>query len=210
MHLSKANRNSGIREQKQLQVREDGSLKLVIVSDTHSSPHVNASKIIAGLCPDAILHAGDIGDLHVLDQLAEICPVYAVRGNIDQRLPSLPDVLVLEIITNEKLILRILMLHAGLYGPMLQPQVVRKAKAEAASLVICGHSHVPFIGSRHGYTVFNPGSMGPRRNGLPIVFGMLELKEGNFHLSHFDCETGLPWRPPVYQCSQVLPPQAVA
>ncbi|NLL14555.1 MAG: metallophosphoesterase family protein [Fibrobacter sp.] len=198
MYLSKANHRSGIRDLKQVQVSEDGSLKLAIVSDTHSAPYAGATELIAGLHPNAILHAGDIGDLHILDQFAAICPVYAVRGNIDQRLPTLPDVLVLEIMSKEKLLLRILMLHVGLYGPKLQSQVIRKAKSEDASLVICGHSHVPFIGSGHGYTVFNPGSMGPRRNGLPIVFGILELNAGNFRLSHVDCETGLPWRPPVY------------
>lgn len=198
MYLSKANNRSGIRKLKQVQVREDGSLRLAIVSDTHSVPYAGATEIIAGLNPDAILHAGDIGDLQVLDQFTAISPVYAVRGNIDQRLPTLPDVLVLEIMAKEKLLLRILMLHVGLYGPRLQSQVISKAKAEAASLVVCGHSHVPFIGSGHGYTVFNPGSMGPRRIGLPIVFGVLELKAGNFRLSHVDCETGLPWRPPVY------------
>lgn len=198
MYFSKPNRRSVIQKTKQVQVREDGSFRLAIVSDTHSVPHFRATELIAGLGPNAILHAGDIGDLHILDQLAAICPVYAVRGNIDQRLPSLPDVLVLEIISKEELILRILMLHVGLYGPKLQPQVIRKAKAEVASLVVCGHSHVPFIGSGHGYTVFNPGSMGPRRSGLPVVFGILELKAGNFRLSHVDCETGLPWKPPVY------------
>lgn len=197
MYISKANHRPGIRELKQIQVREDGSLRLAVVSDTHSVPHAGATEIIAGLHPDAILHAGDIGDLHVLDQLAEICPVYSVRGNIDQRLPTLPDILVLEIISKKKLLLRILMLHVGLYGPKLQSQVISKAKEEDTSLVICGHSHVPFIGSGHGYIVFNPGSMGPRRSGLPIVFGVLELNAGNYRLSHVDCETGLPWRPPV-------------
>ncbi len=197
MYFSKPNHRSGIRELKQVQVREDGSLRLAIVSDTHSTPHVRATEIIATLQPDAILHAGDIGELSVLDQLAAISPVYPVRGNIDQRLPSLPDELVLEIISKERLILRILTLHVGLYGPKLQPQVARKVKAEAASLIVCGHSHVPFIGSGNGYTVFNPGSIGPRRHGLPIVFGLLELDAGDFRLSHIDCETGLTWRPPV-------------
>jgi putative phosphoesterase len=198
MDIFRPKRRSATREIKQLQVREDGSLRLAIVADTHSVPHSRATKIIARLQPDAILHAGDIGELHVLDQLAAICPVYAVRGNIDQRLPSLPDELVVEIISKESLVLRILMLHVGLYGPKLQPWVVRKAKAEAASLVVCGHSHVPFIGSGQGCVMFNPGSMGPRRNGLPIVFGMLELNAGDFRLNHVDCETGLPWRPPLY------------
>ena len=32
---------------------------------------------------DCILHAGDIYDITVIDQLSEIAPVYAARGNGD-------------------------------------------------------------------------------------------------------------------------------
>ncbi|HEX3020298.1 MAG TPA: metallophosphoesterase family protein [Chitinispirillaceae bacterium] len=198
MYLEKQNRRSEVRKTEQVKVREDGSYRLIIVSDTHSAPHVRAIELITSLRPDAILHAGDVGELGVLDQLNSICPVYAVRGNIDQRLPLLSDVLVLEIISKEGLVLRILALHVGLYGPKLRADAARKAKAEAASLIVCGHSHVPFIGIERGLAVFNPGSMGPRRNGLPIVFGMLELSAGDFRLSHIDCETGLTWRPPKF------------
>jgi predicted phosphodiesterase len=31
------------------------------------------------------------------------------------------------------------------------------------------HSHVPFIGADRAITMFNPGSVGPRRLMLPIV-----------------------------------------
>ncbi len=197
MDLSNQNGRSVVRKLEQVQVREDGSFRLVVVSDTHSAPHSRALELISGLKPDAILHAGDVGDLKVLDDLAAICPVHAVRGNIDIRLPKLPDVLVLEIFSKEGLILRILTLHVGVYGPRLRAEVARRAREEDASVVVCGHSHVPFIGSAHGITVFNPGSMGPRRMGLPIVFGVLELDGCNFRLRHNDCETGQLWKPPV-------------
>lgn len=196
MHSAKQKRQSAVRKLEQVQVREDGSFRLAVVSDTHSAPHSRALEVITGLRPDAILHAGDVGEISVLEELATICPVYAVHGNIDARLPVLPDVLVLEIVSEERLVLRILALHVGVYGPKLRAEVARMAQAEGASLVVCGHSHVPFIGSERGLTVFNPGSMGPRRNGLPIVFGMLELSAGDFRLRHIDCETGLTWRPP--------------
>ena len=39
----------------------------------------------ARLHADAILHAGDIGDLEVLDDLGKVAPVVAVRGNIPSR-----------------------------------------------------------------------------------------------------------------------------
>lgn len=195
MNVTKRNSRSDLRKIEQVQVRDDGSFRLVIVSDSHSAPHFRSTEIITGLQPDAILHAGDVGELSVLDQLATICPVYAVRGNIDQRLPMLPDVLVLQIVSKERLFLRILALHIGVYGPRLRAEVARMARVEDASLVVCGHSHVPFIGSERGLFVFNPGSIGPRRNDLPIVFGLLEMSSRGSSLSHVDCETGLPWRP---------------
>jgi putative phosphoesterase len=170
---------------------------LAVVSDTHSAPHRRAAEVLTGLRPDAILHAGDIGELRVLDELRKLCPILAVRGNVDVRLPGLPDVLVVEVVSSTELVLRILVLHVGVYGPKLRADVARLARAEAASLVVCGHSHVPFIGGERGLTVFNPGSMGPRRFGLPIVMGLIELHARGVRLSHVDCETGQPWEPPI-------------
>src|SRR3954471_19978063 len=128
-----------------LRMREGGALRLVIVADTHSQPHPNTIGHLAALRPDAILHAGDIGDLEVLDALAGVAPVLAVRGNIDTRAQALPDVLVLDV-TGRDRSLRILLLHIGVHGPKLRAEVARLARNEGASLVICGHSHVPFIG----------------------------------------------------------------
>jgi uncharacterized protein len=65
--------------------------------------------------------------------------------------------------------LRILLTHIAVYDPKLRGPVARMAKAESATLVVCGHSHVPFIGADREITMFNPGSIGPRRFMLPIV-----------------------------------------
>jgi len=116
---------------------------------------------LAEIVPGAILHAGDVGDPTILDALAELAPVYAVRGNIDGHERDLPDVLLLDVAAPVPS--RILMTHIALYGPKLRAEVARTAKVEGARLVVCGHSHVPFIGSDKGVTVFNPGSIGPRR-----------------------------------------------
>lgn len=173
-------------------LRDDGTLRLVAVADTHSQPHAQAEERLAALAPDAILHGGDIGDLAVLDRLAAIAPVYAVRGNIDTRAPGLPDVLTLELGSA----LRILLTHIAVAGPRLRAEVARRARAAGAQLVVCGHSHVPFIGGERGLTVFNPGSIGPRRFHLPIVFGTIDLGPGGVRLAHIDCETGARWMPP--------------
>jgi putative phosphoesterase len=153
-------------------------------------------ELLAAFGPDRILHAGDIGDLGLLDPLARIGPVLAVRGNIDPRLPRLPDLLVVELGSAEHLLFRILLLHIGLIGTRLRKEVALEARAEAASLVVCGHSHVPFLGKDRGLAVFNPGSAGPRRFSLPVVFGTIEVSGHEVRLGHIDCETGQPWQPP--------------
>lgn len=171
------------------------SLRLVVVADTHSAPHPKAAELIARERPAAILHAGDIGALSVLDDLAKIAPVHAVRGNIDEDVKDVPEALTLDLVDGSTSRLKLLMVHIAVNGPKLRADAMRRAQAERADLVICGHSHVPFIGRDRDVAVFNPGSLGPRRFTLPIVFGVLELADGRISLRHVDCETGETWRP---------------
>ena len=176
---------------------EGPSARIVAVADTHSSPHARMAGHLAALRPDAILHAGDIGDRAVLDELARAAPLHVVRGNIDTRAHDLPDVLVLDLEVGGRG-LRILMTHIAVYGPKLRADVARMAREAGASLVVCGHSHVPFIGGDRTITVFNPGSIGPRRFTLPIVFGLIEVPPppAGVRLQHIAAETGRPWLPP--------------
>ena len=61
-------------------------MKIGLISDTHIPeardslwPHVY--ELFDGV--DYILHAGDIYDIHVIDELHKIAPTYAARGNGD-------------------------------------------------------------------------------------------------------------------------------
>ncbi|HTJ45801.1 MAG TPA: metallophosphoesterase family protein [Kofleriaceae bacterium] len=164
--------------------------RLAIVADTHSAPHPRAYELLRDARPDAILHAGDIGELAVLDALADIAPVHAVRGNIDAR-AGLPDELVIDLDGR----LRIFLTHIAVNGVKLRADVAAHAIAAEASIVICGHSHVPFIGTDKGLTIFNPGSIGPRRFTLPIVFGVLARDGAKLAMHHVSCETGARWLP---------------
>ena len=179
-----------------LSARPDGQFRFAVVADTHSKPHPATAERIRELAPDVILHAGDIGELSVLDQLAELAPVFAVRGNIDVKTSKVPDVVTLELMDGERMKLRILLLHIAVYGPKLRAEVARLATSERASLVVCGHSHVPFIGKDRGLTLFNPGSIGPRRFQLPILLGTIDVSRESARLTHVDCETGKVWLPP--------------
>ncbi|CAN96555.1 unnamed protein product [Sorangium cellulosum So ce56] len=175
----------------------DGSLRLVAVADTHSHPHAESARRIAALTPDHIVHASDIGALTVLDGLRSIAPLSAVRGNIDVHAPDIPDSIALDIRDGDETVLTALLLHIALYGGKLRADVIRLAAEVGASLVLCGHSHVPFMGRDRGLTAFNPGSIGPRRFLLPIVFGVVEIDRKRVALRHVDCETGETWMPPA-------------
>jgi uncharacterized protein len=176
----------------------DGTLRLVAVADTHSQPHARAAERVASFEPAFILHGGDIGDLRVLDGLREIAPTIAVRGNIDTRADAPPETIVLDVVDDRgRVALGILLTHIAVFGPKIRAEVARKARAESATLIVCGHSHVPFIGRDQGLGVFNPGSIGPRRFQLPIVFGVIDIAPTGVRLRHIDCETGERWEPPA-------------
>lgn len=183
-------------EHARLQTRVDGGFRFGVVADTHSKPHPLATERLRELKPDAILHGGDVGDLSVLGELTEIAPLLAVRGNIDVQARELPELLTVEVLEGTSSRLRLLLVHIAVYGVRLRAEVARRAVAERASLVVCGHSHVPFIGRDRGIGLFNPGSVGPRRFGLPIVLGSIELSRTGVRLQHIDCETGNVWTPP--------------
>jgi putative phosphoesterase len=173
----------------------DGRLRLVVVADTHGRPHPESNALIAALSPHGIVHAGDIGDAGVLTALERIAPLFAVRGNIDAHALQVPDTMTLDVTAAGRAVLRLLVVHIGVVGPKLRAEVARLARREEARLVLCGHSHVPFIGNDRGIAVFNPGSVGPRRFQLPIVFGVMEVEPTGIRMRHVDCETGQDWQP---------------
>jgi uncharacterized protein len=173
----------------------DGRARIAVVADTHSEPHPRARELVARERPDVILHAGDIGALRVLDDFATVAPVWAVRGNIDGRAAKIPDVLRVDLTEGEAHRFTLVLLHIGVSGPKLRADAARLAEAAGATLVVCGHSHVPFIGRDRGLAVFNPGSVGPRRFYLPIVFGIIDVAPDGVRMKHVDCETGEVWLP---------------
>jgi putative phosphoesterase len=115
-----------------------------------------------------ILHAGDIGGEHVLDELRKVAPVMAVRGNNDHEdwAGALPETLE---VTVEGV--RIHVLHD------VKRLALDPARA-GVKVVVAGHSHRPRREMRAGVLYFNPGSAGPRRFSLPIAVGRLVIRKG--------------------------------
>lgn len=176
-------------------VPDGGSLDVVVVADTHGRAHPDAPALIRKLAPGLIIHGGDIGDLEVLEPLRAIAPLLAVRGNIDARVAGFGDSMDIDFVRDGRSVLKAWLTHIAVYGPKLRAEVARAARASAAGLVLCGHSHVPFIGRDKGLVMFNPGSIGPRRFHLPITFGVLSIGPTGIALRHVSCETGQIWLP---------------
>lgn len=173
-----------------------GPYRLAVVADTHGRCHPAALESIAAQRPAYILHAGDIGDLTILDDLEELAPTIAVRGNVDGRDSGLHDIVTLALTTESGGKLTILLTHIGIARTKLRSEIRKLAWAQDADLVVCGHSHIPWLGTDGGLVVFNPGSIGPRRFALPITFGVIDVAPEGVNLSHLDCERGgIAWRP---------------
>jgi uncharacterized protein len=134
-----------------------------VISDTHGLLRPEALAALASV--DLIVHAGDIGSAELLDALAAIAPVVAVRGNNDREpwAASLP-----ETVTTEVAGVRLYVIHDLKTVPKPPEQL-------GADVVICGHSHKPCVEQRSGTLLLNPGSAGPRRFTLPIAIARLRV-----------------------------------
>lgn len=137
-----------------------------VVSDTHGRMHSAVLPALAGV--ERILHAGDVGDPGILDLLASVAPVVAVRGNVD-RGPLAAALSETEVVEIEGA--SIYLLH-DLAALDLDPG------AAGFAAVVSGHSHVPKLETRHGVLYLNPGSCGPRRFDLPITVARMTVEGG--------------------------------
>jgi len=134
-----------------------------VISDTHGLVRPEIFDIFAKV--DLIIHAGDIGNLRVLSDLNAIAPVKAVLGNMDFAY-SLPKLKLAE--SFELLGHKIYLIHNRLH-------LTADPVAEGISLVIFGHTHIPYLQRVNGVVYFNPGSAGPKRPGKPIAAGIITL-----------------------------------
>ena len=110
-----------------------------------------------------IIHAGDVGNKSILQQLAAFAPLTVVRGNSDtgEWANALPDTAIIKIGSVVMYVLHDLALLD------IDP------KTAGVRVVVSGHSHKARIEERQGVVYINPGSAGPRRFKLPIAVGEL-------------------------------------
>lgn len=137
--------------------------RIGLISDTHGLLRPEAITFLRGC--EAIIHAGDVCNSSVLDEIARLAPVFAVRGNNDRG--SWADVLPVARTLDFDGV-RVHVVHDI-------ADLAHEASPLDAAFVVHGHSHKPAIVARDGFTSINPGSAGPRRFTLPISIGELML-----------------------------------
>jgi hypothetical protein len=166
-----------------------------VLSDTHGRPHPNLFPLLERHRPSLILHAGDAGGLDLIDELEAVCQTVFVRGNVDPTGPIWPDSVTLHVKVDKNFRVDLLLLHFALVQLRLNKDAVDLLRQHPAQIVVFGHSHIPFLGVDRNVHLFNPGSAGPPRMGLPTTMGFIEIASGQLRFKHLDLRTGEVWKP---------------
>lgn len=146
-----------------------------VISDTHGYLDPRVFDLFAGV--DHILHAGDIGPLSLVRELASIAPVTAVAGNCDGD-NGLAETEVV-VLRGRTFLLRHVV-DVRFAGAELRP-LLRK---EQPDVIVFGHTHQPAIERWGGMLLFNPGSAGRQRFRLPRTVGILRCDETGVSAVH--------------------------
>lgn len=144
-----------------------------VVSDTHLLDRPVPDRVLEALeGSDLILHAGDILEMAVIEQLSCIAETLAVRGNMDhgEVKRTLPVKRLVEVEG-----FRIGLTHG--YGA--PSRITRKVQEmfDEVDCIVFGHTHQPLIKERAGILFFNPGSPTDKMFAPRNTIGFLEISD---------------------------------
>lgn len=145
-----------------------------VIADTHVPRRAKRlpEKLLSYLeDADLILHAGDLMDPALLDELAKYAPVKAVRGNLDPPDAGLPETLEFDFGG-----VRLAMVHDS--GSRRGRRSRMKRRFPASRVVVFGHSHIPLLEDDDGFMLLNPGSPTDKRRQPEFTFALLHAERG--------------------------------
>ncbi|NLE22689.1 MAG: YfcE family phosphodiesterase [Actinobacteria bacterium] len=134
--------------------KSQAGARIGVISDTHGYLDPMVLEEFAGV--DHIIHAGDVMDGRILEALAEIAPVTAVAGNMDDgKLGKLPREVAgtaggISFVVGHK--------RKRLLKRLSLGKIDGIGKRELPDLVVCGHDHLPAVEWMDGTLHLNPGS----------------------------------------------------
>ncbi len=146
-----------------------GTHVIGLISDTHGLLRPEVHPALAGV--GLILHAGDVGDDEILDELELIAPVQAVYGNTDApgryRLAATRTVEIGGV-----------KIHVSHGHELGQPTPEALLSAYAEDVIVYGHTHRQLVVRADGRLVVNPGAAGARRFNLRPSVARLTIRGG--------------------------------
>jgi putative phosphoesterase len=146
---------------------------LGVLSDTHlyrQQVPTRVLRVLEGV--DLLVHAGDIVEMAVLEELQRLAPLVAVAGNMDHGdvREALPVKRVMEIAG------RRLGITHGSGAPQNITSRLRR-EFDEVDVVIFGHTHHVYNREEEGILFFNPGSPTDKMFAPFRSVGMVELGE---------------------------------
>lgn len=150
-------------------------LKIGLISDSHS--YLDHKTIEHLKEVDEVWHAGDVGDVSILDLLPKGKMLRGVYGNIDDAAVQeiLPEWLEFEVEG-----VKILMTHIGGKPPRYAKGVKERIKSTKAQVFVCGHSHICKVElDRELHCLYmNPGAVGQQGFHPIRTLLLFDLSEG--------------------------------
>ena len=152
-------------------------MKIAVIADTHTRGMTRA--VPMGVWPylesaDHILHAGDVVDPALLDEMKALAPVTVVMGNCDAH--DIRDWGATDTAEVELGGIRIAMIHDS--GDRNGRRERMRKLFPQARVVVFGHSHMPVNEDEGGLLLFNPGSPTWKRRAPFPSMGLLWIDEG--------------------------------
>tara|TARA_B100001173_G_scaffold230619_1_gene200480 strand:+ start:2890 stop:3372 length:483 start_codon:yes stop_codon:yes gene_type:complete len=132
-------------------------MKIGLLSDTHGFFDKKIYNYFKDV--DEIWHAGDIGNIKVLDDLIGFKKTRVVYGNIDDyKIRNCCEKELIFSINNHNIYIT----HIGGRPPNYNKEVINKLKKIRPTIFICGHSHILNISKDKNFNLLyiNPGAAG--------------------------------------------------
>ena len=145
--------------------------KILLISDTHG--YIDDRIIQYAKESDETWHAGDIGELKVVDELKKVTTLRAVHGNIDNSKIRAEYAENLRFKIED---MKIWITHIGGYPNKYNQRIRQEIYTDPPDIFICGHSHILKVINDNKLNLLhiNPGAIG--KHGFHLVRTMIRFE----------------------------------
>jgi putative phosphoesterase len=145
--------------------------KILLISDTHG--YIDDRIIQYAKESDETWHAGDIGELKVVDELKKVTTLRAVHGNIDNSKIRAEYAENLRFKIED---MKIWITHIGGYPNKYNQRIRQEIYTDPPDIFICGHSHILKVINDNKLNLLhiNPGAIG--KDGFHHVRTMIKFE----------------------------------